>query len=54
MEVEKKNLLAEIEGIKKIAEAKAVSLENEVGALRDEVKALKTLVGSEPSKQSKI
>jgi hypothetical protein len=45
LEAEKKNLLVEIEGLKKIADAKAVSLESEVGALRDEVKTLKTLVG---------
>ena len=54
LETEKKNLLAEIEGLKKIADAKAVSLESEVGALRDEVKSLETLVGSESSNQSKI
>ena len=54
MEAEKKNLLAEIEGLKKIADAKAVSLESEVVALRDEVKSLKTLVGPEPSTQSKM
>jgi uncharacterized protein (UPF0335 family) len=54
LEAEKKNLLAEIEGLKKIADAKAVSLESEVGALRDEVKSLKTLVGSELSNQSKM
>ena len=54
LESEKKNLLAEIEGLKKIADAKAVSLESEVGALRDEVKSLKTLVGPESSNQSKI
>jgi uncharacterized protein (UPF0335 family) len=50
LETEKKNLLVEIEGLKKIADAKAISLESEVGALRDEVKSLKTLVGSELSK----
>jgi uncharacterized protein (UPF0335 family) len=54
LEAEKKNLLAEIEGLKKIADAKAVSLESEVGALRDEVKSLKTLVGPESSNQSKM
>jgi uncharacterized protein (UPF0335 family) len=54
LEAEKKNLLVEIEGLKKIADAKAVSLESEVGALRDEVKSLKTLVGSELSNQSKM
>jgi uncharacterized protein (UPF0335 family) len=54
LEAEKKNLLAEIEGLKKIADAKAVTLESEVGALRDEVKSLKTLVGPESSNQSKM
>jgi uncharacterized protein (UPF0335 family) len=54
LEAEKKNLLAEIEGLKKIADAKAVALESEVGALRDELKTLKTLVESESSNQNKI
>jgi regulator of replication initiation timing len=54
LEAEKKNLLAEIEGLKKIVDAKAVSLENEVVALRDEVKSLKTLVGPESSNQGKM
>ena len=54
LEAEKKNLLVEIEGLKKIADAKAVSLESEVVALRDEVKSLKTLVGPESSNQSKM
>jgi hypothetical protein len=54
LEAEKRNLLVEIEGLKKIVDAKAVSLESEVGALRDEVKSLKTLVGPESSVQSKM
>lgn len=54
MEAEKKNLLAEIEGLKKIADAKAISLESEIVTLRDEVKSLKTLVGPESSNQSKM
>jgi uncharacterized protein (UPF0335 family) len=54
LETEKKNLLVEIEGLKKIADAKAISLESEVGVLRDEVKSLKTLVGPESSNQSKM
>jgi uncharacterized protein (UPF0335 family) len=54
LEAEKKNLLVEIEGLKKIADAKAVALESEVGALRDEVKSLKTLIGPESSNQSKM
>jgi hypothetical protein len=53
--VEKKNLLVEIEGLKKMADVKAVALESEVGALRDEVKSLKVLMnGSEPNAQNKI
>ena len=55
LEVEKKNLLVEIEGLKKKADTKAMALENEVGALREEVKSLKILVnGSESSPQNKI
>ncbi len=50
LEAEKKDLLVEIEGLKKAADAKAATLENEVGALRDEVKSLKVLIGpSEPA-----
>jgi hypothetical protein len=50
LEAEKKNLLLEIEGLKKTADAKAIALESEVGTLRDEVKSLKVLInGSEPS-----
>ena len=52
LEAEKKNLLVEIEGLKKMADTKAVALESEVGALRDEVKSLKVLInGSEPTAQ---
>ncbi|MCL5948877.1 MAG: hypothetical protein M1490_00165 [Candidatus Bathyarchaeota archaeon] len=55
LEAEKKNLLVEIEGLKKMADAKAVALESEVGLLRDEVKSLKVLMNpSEPSAQNKI
>ena len=54
LEAEKKNLLVEIEGLKKIADSKAATLESEVGMLRDEVKSLKTLVGPEHSTQNKM
>jgi hypothetical protein len=55
LEAEKKNLLVEIESLKKVADAKAVALESEVGVLRDEVKSLKILMnGSEPNIQNKI
>jgi hypothetical protein len=54
LEAEKKNLLVEIEGLKKIADSKAVALENEVNALREEVKSLRILVGgSESGTQNK-
>ncbi len=50
LETEKKNLLVEIEQLKKIADTKAITLEKEVGALRDEVKSIKVLIGgAEPS-----
>ena len=48
LEAEKRNLLIEIEELKKMADQKAASLESEVGALRDEVKSLRVAVnGSE-------
>ena len=55
LEAEKRNLQMEIEALKKIADAKAATLESEVGALRDEVKSLKILVsGPEPPTPNKI
>jgi hypothetical protein len=55
LEAEKKNLLAEIEALKKVADAKAAALESEVGALREEVKTLKIAVnGSEVATPNKI
>ena len=54
LENEKKNLLVEIEGLKKFADAKALALESEVGMLRDEVKSLKVLVGPETGAPNKI
>jgi hypothetical protein len=47
LEAEKKNLLLEIDELKKMADAKAIALENEIVALRDEVKTLKVLMGPE-------
>jgi uncharacterized protein YlxW (UPF0749 family) len=55
LEAEKKNLLLEIEELQKIADAKATALENEVGALRDEIKSLRILMGAtEPSIDRKL
>ena len=50
LQTERKSLLLEIEELKKMAEAKATDLENEVSALRDEINSLKMLMTeSEPS-----
>jgi hypothetical protein len=54
LESEKKSLLVEIEGLKKMADARAATLETEVGMLRDELKSLKVLVGPEASAPNKL
>jgi hypothetical protein len=54
LEAEKKTLLVELDGLKKIADAKANALEHEVGALRDEVKTLKILMGQPELSSDKI
>jgi hypothetical protein len=46
LETEKKNLVNEIEELKKLADAKASALENEIAALRKEAKALKVVIGA--------
>jgi len=54
LEAEKRNLQMEIEALKKIADAKAATLESEVCTLRDEVKSLQMLVsGLEPPTPNK-
>jgi hypothetical protein len=47
LENERKNLVLEIEELKKMADSKAKALESEVGMLRDEVKSLRVLLGAE-------
>jgi hypothetical protein len=47
LDAEKKNLLLEIEELKKLAESKTRALESEVGMLREEVESLRTLLGVE-------
>ena len=56
LEAEKKNLVVEIEELKKMADQKATSLEKEIAVLRDEAKTLKILMGQPEanSKQLKI
>lgn len=51
LESEKKNLLGEMEGLKKMADAKAVALETEIGVMRNEIISLKILMNlTEPPK----
>ncbi len=45
LKAEEKNLLLEIEELKRMADAKATALENEVASLREEAKSLKILMG---------
>lgn len=47
LESERKNLLLEIEELKKMADSKARALESEVSMLREEVKSLRVLLGVE-------
>ncbi|MEM2105761.1 MAG: hypothetical protein QXV21_04755 [Candidatus Bathyarchaeia archaeon] len=47
LESERKNLLLEIEELKKMADAKARALESEISMLREEVKSLRILLGAE-------
>jgi len=47
LEAEKKNLLLEIEEIKKITDEKDNALESEIASLREEAKSLKILMGQE-------
>lgn len=47
LESERKNLLLEIEELKKMADSKAKALESEIGMLREEVKSLRILLGAE-------
>ena len=47
LDAERKNLLLEIEELKKMADSKAKALESEIGMLREEVKLLRVLLGAE-------
>jgi uncharacterized protein YlxW (UPF0749 family) len=44
LETERKNLLLEIEELKRMANAKAKALESEISKLRDEVTSLRVLL----------
>jgi uncharacterized protein (UPF0335 family) len=47
LETERKNLLLEIEELKRMADAKAKALESEITMLRDDVKSLRLLLSGE-------
>jgi uncharacterized protein (UPF0335 family) len=47
LETERKNLMLEIEELKKMADSKARALESEVSMLREEVKSLRVLLAGE-------
>ena len=51
LETERRNLLLEIEELKKMADAKAKALESEINMLRDEVKSLRVLLSGEEMEQ---
>jgi len=47
LETERRNLLLEIEELRKMADSKAKALESEISMLREEVKSLRILLGAE-------
>jgi regulator of replication initiation timing len=47
LENERKNLLLEIDELKRMADSKAKALESEVGMLREEVRSLRVLLAAE-------
>ncbi len=47
LEAERKNILLEIDELRRMADSKAKALESEVGMLREEVKSLRVLLGAD-------
>jgi uncharacterized protein YlxW (UPF0749 family) len=54
LETERKNLVLEIDELKKMADSKAKALESEVNMLREEVKSLRILLGAEEEPEPDI
>ena len=52
LENERKNLLLEIEELKKMADSKTKALESEISMLREEVKSLRVLLGAEETEST--
>jgi len=46
LDTERKNLLLEIEELKKMADSKAKALESEVNMLKEEVRSLRVILGA--------
>jgi uncharacterized protein YlxW (UPF0749 family) len=53
LESERKNLMLEIDELKKMANSKAGALESEVSMLKDEVKSLRVLLGGDEPPEEK-
>lgn len=47
LETERRNLMLEIEELRKMADSRAKALESEVSMLREEVKSLRVLLGAD-------
>lgn len=54
LETERRNLLLEVEELRKMADARAKALESEISMLREEVKSLRMLLGAEEPEETEI
>jgi hypothetical protein len=52
LENDRRNLILEIEELKKLADSKAKALESEVGMLREEVKSLRMILGGSETEET--
>lgn len=51
LDTERKNLLLEVEELRKMADARAKALEGEISMLREEVKSLRVLLSAEGTEE---
>lgn len=54
LETERKNLLLEVEELRKMADARTKALESEISMLREEVKSLRVLLGAEGTAEAEV
>lgn len=52
LENDRRNLILEIEELKKLADSKAKALESEVGMLREEVRSLRMILGGSETEET--